>query len=135
MRYPIRRTIVRLALPLTLAACASSSSGRSPQSSPDKITRNEIISSNAMNALDVVNRLRPDWLRGRSPASIGGGGISTQLILVYLDGHRLGDLTALRTLSANGIQSMQWVDAVRAETVLSDVGSDPIAGAILIRTQ
>jgi hypothetical protein len=64
-----------------------------------------------------------------------GGGARTQIVAVYLDGHRLGDIQSLRTLSVDAIKSMQWLDAARAATVLNEVGSDPIAGAIIIKTQ
>ena len=125
-----------VALTLGFAACASSGKGSgTPRSAPDKITRSEIAASNVMDAYELIDRLRPDWFRGRGTASIGGGRISRQIVLVYLDGHRLGDLTALRTLSVGGIDSIQWLDATRAETVLSGVGSDPIAGAIVIKSQ
>jgi hypothetical protein len=136
MSFIIVRTIATATLAVVLSACATTGSGpATARSSPDKITRSEILASNTMNAYELINRLRPDWLRGRGTASIGAGRISSQLVLVYLDGSRLGDITALRTLSVNGIQSMQWLDAARAETVLSNVGSDAIAGAIVIKTQ
>jgi hypothetical protein len=114
-------------------ACASAGKSSASHSS-ERITAAEIATSGASNALELIERLQPQWLRARGQASIGGGGRS-QLIVVYLDGHRLGDLTSLRTLSVTGIQSMKWLDATRAATVLTDVGSDPIAGAIIIRTQ
>jgi hypothetical protein len=136
LRFNYALTAGRLALTLTLAACASSgTSSSTPRRSPDKITRSEIAASNVMNAYELIDRLRPDWFRGRGTASISGGRISSQVVLVYLDGHRLGDLTTLRTLSVSGIDSIQWLDATRAETVLSGVGSDPIAGAIVIKSQ
>ncbi len=123
-------------LALVLGACASGVGTTSAsRASPDKISRSEIAQSSASNAYELVDRLRPDWLRGRGTASISAGRISNPVVLVYLDGHRLGDLTALRTMSVSGIDSMQWLDATRAETVLTGVGSDAIAGAIVIKSQ
>jgi hypothetical protein len=117
-----------------VTACASSgTSGSTPRSS-DNITTAEIRSSSATNAYTLIERLRPNWLRTPAMGTIGGGG-RTQLVVVYLDGHRLGDIQSLRTLSVDGIKSMQWLDAARAATVLNEVGSDPIAGAIIIKTQ
>jgi hypothetical protein len=52
-----------------------------------------------------------------------------------MDGQRLGDVTALRMVSIMGIKSMQWLDAARAYTVLPGLGSDPISGAIVIKTR
>jgi hypothetical protein len=113
-------------------ACASSGGGAGGRS--DLITANQIATSGASTAFDAVQRLQPHWLRAPAAGSIGAGG-RNQVILVYLDGHRLGEVGSLRTLSTSGIRSMQWLDAVRATTVLPEIGSDPIAGAIVIKTQ
>lgn len=123
-------TVVAL---VALAACASSGTVGSIRHSPDQVTSEEIATSSASNAYELIERLRPNWLRPPSTGSLNAG-VRTRLIVVYLDGHRLGDLQSLRTLSVDGIRSMEWLDATRAATVLSEVGSDPIAGAIIIKT-
>lgn len=69
-----------------------------------------------------------------APGSIGGG-VRSQAIVVYLDDSRLGGLDALRTLSTDGIRSMRFLDATRAATVLHNMGSEPIAGAIVLSTK
>ena len=130
------RRIAVLAVTVVVTACASSGSGSSgARSSPDRIERAEITKSNASNAYELINRLRPNWLRATNPGSIGGGVTRTQMILVYLDGQRLEDMNALKTISAASIQSGQWIDSARAATVLRDVPTGPIAGAILLKTQ
>lgn len=123
----------RFATFVALAACASSGTAGSGRHSSDQVTYAEIASSSATNAYELIHRLRPNWLRPPNIGSIGGG-MRSQVIVVYLDGQRLGDLESLRALSADGIRSMQWLDAARAATVLTEVGSDPIAGAIIIKT-
>ena len=138
----VRRVITSLAataaLLLYVPACASSGTSapsKVRESSPDRITSVEIeASGGAQTAYDLVRRLRPRWLQSGPTGSIGGGRVSQQVLLVYLDGNRLGTMDALRTLSASGIKSMQYYDAVRAATVLREVGSDPISGAIVIST-
>lgn len=133
----MRRTMVRALasfwLVLGLTACASGGTARSSTGEPNRITSAEIRSSSATNAFELVSRLRPNWLKQKTTGRISGG-VRSQLILVYLDGNRLGDVSALRTLSVSGIQSAQWLDAVRAATVLQGIGSDAIAGAIVLRT-
>ena len=131
--------LTALSLAVTVGACASSSgSGARPrvsESSPDRITSTEIeATSGASTALDLVRRLRPRWLQTGAVASIAGGRATSQVLLVYLDGNRLGTADVLRTLSASGIKSMQYYDAVRAATVLREVGSEAISGAIVIST-
>ena len=125
--------LCRLAIIVILTACASSGAAGGDRHSADQVTYAEIAGSSATNAYALIERLRPNWLRAPAVASIGGGA-RTQIVVVYLDGHRLGDLESLRTLSVNGIHSMQWLDAARAATVLNEIGSDPIAGAIVIKT-
>jgi len=130
----LRRTfkVFLLATAAAQTACATAGPRTTPQRS-DVITAYQISTSGAATAWDAVERLQPHWLRAPATGSIGAGARS-QVILVYLDGHRLGDLTSLRTLSTSGITSMRWLDAARASTVLTDIGSDPIAGAIVVQT-
>ncbi|MGE5749568.1 MAG: hypothetical protein ACM31F_06380 [Gemmatimonas sp.] len=121
---------------LVLTACASS--GAKPtisESSRDKVTSIEIANTEAATAYDLVNRLRPQWLRAGGTSSIGGGSIQNMVTLVYLDGHRIGTIETLRTITAAGISSMEWIPATRAAIVLTDVGSDAINGAISLKTR
>lgn len=137
----MRRT---LAIAAAIAALSSAATGcassgtpkpRVTESSPDRITATEIeATSGASTAYDLVRRLRPRWLRAAPTGSISGGRVTTQVLLVYLDGNRLGTAEVLQTLSASGIKSMQYYDAVRAATVLHEVGSEPVSGAIVILT-
>ena len=122
---------------LSSAGCASSGTAnpRITEASPDRITAAEIEATpGASTAFDLVRRLRPRWLQAGPTGSIGGGRVSNQVLLVYLDGNRLGTADALRTLSSSGIKSMQYYDAVRAATVLREIGSEAISGAIVITT-
>jgi len=115
------------------SGCASS--GTTPaQSSPDRITSTEIANSSASNAYELINRVRPNWLKRIAPGSLSGG-VRSQVVLVYIDGSKYGDLTSLRSLSISGLKSIQWLDAVRAGTLLPNIGSEPIAGAIVISTR
>lgn len=135
LRIAIRKAALLSAI-ATLAACASSGTGSAAaRSSPDRLTRAEISKSNASNAYERISRLRPNWLRATGTGSISGGAARTQIILVYLDGQRLEDMNALRTISVAGIQSADWLDNTRVATVLRDAPVGPIAGAILLKTQ
>lgn len=60
--------------------------------------------------------------------------MASQITLVYLDGNKVGDAESLKSLTAIGISSMQWMDAARAQTLLRDIGSEPIVGAIVLTT-
>ena len=121
-----------------LCACASATSGTSSarttarESSPDYITSVEVAATPVSNVYDLINRLRPQWLRTQT-GSIRDN-TRSQVIAVYLDDARMGDVASLRTISTTGVQSLRYYDATRAATVLRNPGSDPIAGAIVITT-
>ncbi len=128
--------VARFSMIIGLAACASSGAvGGTARTSPDRITRSEIYSSNATNAYELISRLRPNWLRPGPTGSIGGGVVQSQAILVYLNSQRLEDLNALKTISAEGLESAQWIDAARVQTVLNQAPSGPVAGAIVLKTR
>ena len=131
----VARILARALILLTLAACASTGASAGSRSSPTRLTRAEIYGSNASNAYELISRLRPDWLRAQPTASVAGGVVRSQSILVYLNRQRLDDLDALKTISAGGIESAEWIDAARVQTVLSEVPAGSIAGAIVIRTR
>jgi hypothetical protein len=126
---------VRLSLLAAVIACASSGGGATPRSNPDLISRNEIYNSNSSNAYELVARLRPQWLRAPATGSIGAGLPLNQAILVYLDRQRLETLDALKTISVGGIDTVQWIDAGRVQTIMGDAPSGPIAGAIVFKTR
>jgi hypothetical protein len=134
-----RRSVRTAAVLLAISSLPSCSSSRGPRtavqtSSSDYVTSMEISAVGATNAYDLISRLRPRWLRTQSPASIGAG-VRSQVVAVYLDGVRVGELDALRSLSTSGFLTMRYYDATRAATVLRDPGSEPIAGAIVITTK
>lgn len=128
-------TLTLGAFTIVTYACASTQTSRVTESSPDVITSIEINATPVPTAFDIVSRLRPNWLRAGRTGSIGGGSVSSQVTLVYLDGQRLGGIETLRTLTAAGITGMRYLDATRAATILRDPGSEAISGAIVITTK
>lgn len=126
-------TVTAFGALLVILGCASSGTTRA-QSEPDRITGAEIDNSTASNTYELINRLRPNWLKRTAPGSLSGG-VRSQVVLVYIDGTKYGELTTLRSLSVSGLKSIQWLDAVRAGTLLPSIGSEPIAGAIVITTR
>ena len=125
-----------LAVAVLLGACTSAgtSSARTGtrESSPDYITSIEVAATPVANVYDLINRLRPQWLRTQT-GSIRDN-TRSQVIAIFLDDVRMGDVASLRTISTSGVQSLRYYDATRAATVLRNPGSDPIAGAIVITT-
>jgi hypothetical protein len=143
MRFP--RFVICSAIVVAATACASSGAttaktdvagGKQSQtSSPDYVTSIEIEKTAADNAFELISRLRPRWLTSPGGATKLGGGATTSVVAVYLDGFRVGVKENLKSISSSGIVSMRWYDAARAATILHEVGSEPIAGAIVINTK
>ncbi|MFL5385535.1 MAG: hypothetical protein ACJ8GN_23700 [Longimicrobiaceae bacterium] len=89
---------------------------------PNLIAAAEIDGTTASDALNVVQRLRPQWLRARAASRAGS-------VIVYLNGGRLGSVMELRTMKAESIAEMRFI---RSEEAVPRFGMDHRAGAILV---
>lgn len=88
----------------------------------------EIQQSGATNAYEVVQRLRPQWLRVRGQNRRSDRGV----ILVYRDTFPMGGVAALRQISTTGIRTIQFLGPVEAA---SRLGAGHEHGAIVVVTQ
>jgi hypothetical protein len=139
------RTSVWIALLLTAGACASggTTGSNKPKTSSTRITKAEINATSASSAYDVVSQLHPDWLRpprstmsgAMGAAQAGSTSMRTPLVLVYVDGVRMGGLDQLRSLSAASITSIEYADATRVASVVRDLGAVAPDAAILVSTK
>lgn len=119
------------------AACASSSgatTGTRSTRTPDLITKADIDATPSGNAYDLVNRLRPQWLRPTGLGSVSGGTATSYGIVVFLDNVRMGGLETLRSMDSGSIVSIRYMTAERAAS-LPGIGRDPIGGAIVVNTR
>ena len=97
----------------TAAAPADSASAR-PRFSRDMLTEQEILQANVTtNALDAVQRLRPQWLRIRGSATVPEND-GTTAIQAWLNGRHLGDVQTLRDIPVGQIIDMRWVEPIQA---------------------
>ena len=109
-----KHSVVFIALALTLAssACSStgSSSGRSARSNrnPDLITQAELAEVTERNVFDAVRRLRPQWLRIRGRGMVSINREST--IPVYLDGIRRGSTALLGRIRPSEVQEIRYLN-------------------------
>ena len=126
--------VVMLLAVATVLGCSSprSRTVATNTSSPDYVTSAEIAGTTASNAYDLIARLRPRWLKPLPAGSLRS--VRSQVIVVYVDGVKIGPTEGLRSISASSVTTMRYYDATRAATVIQDVGSEPIAGAIVITT-
>jgi hypothetical protein len=132
----MRTYVIAAALMLTACFSLSCSSGRSATQGPslgnqNELTLEQIRASDARDALEAVERLRPLWLRTRSPSSVN----APNTILVYLNDTRLGGIAALRGYPLEGITGMTYLSASEAANKLSRVGTAVVDGAIVLSTR
>jgi hypothetical protein len=121
------RLVSAFALAVTLAACASS--GSSPaRRQRNTITHEEIAALNVSTAYQVIQQLRPEYLRTRGPTSIQSPRAS--LAAVYMNGVRLLDgIADLHRIQAGDIETINFISAADATTRW---GTNHTGGAIEI---
>jgi hypothetical protein len=123
---PGRAATLLLACTLLLGACGSS--GTQGRGSRDVLTAEEISRASGMTAYDVVQQLRPQFLRIRTGRSVQGSGQIEPVI--YVDNIRSGGLAALRDIRAESVEEIRYIGASDATTRF---GTGHMAGAILVR--
>jgi hypothetical protein len=124
---------------LTLAACASAGGPANTGGDRDVITADDVARvPQATNAYDVIDRLRPFWLKQNGPRSLANGGgnqvadVGSVGTVVFIDGVKAGDLEQLKTINASAIKQIRFLDASEA-TALHGTGF--LYGAIEVTTR
>ena len=139
-------------LAVTLALCAvaacSSSGSSTAQTSTSPVTRDtsnagawtrgsrnvlteaDMMKSSARDALQMIQTLRPDWLRSRGSAASISGGVSE--VVVYLNGQRFGGPEALSQFQPTSLKEARYISASEAT---NRFGTGHNSGAILLRTK
>ena len=116
-------------LVLFASACGGGSRLGGPRSQSDPITILEIEERGPFNSLyDLVQILRPRWLRSQGPDSFISGQGAVQ---VHIDGNWIGPVQNMRNLAAHGVTSLRWLDPVDAA---ARYGLDHGHGAIVVST-
>jgi len=110
-------------------ACAPPSGTRTARD-VNVITRQELEAAVAQNAYDVIQNLRPSYLRTRGTQSLDPT-VRTQA-WVYLDGQRYGDIATLRSMTVDAIEEIRYLNPSLATT---KYGVNHTAGAIEVTTR
>lgn len=108
-----------------LAACGSSQAGSRPTTSV--LTGEEIRGSTALTAFDVVQQLRPQYLRARGQRTLQRADAGEPVI--YVDNLRAGGIDALRTIRAGEIEEIRYLTPSEATT---RYGTGHLGGAIAV---
>lgn len=124
------RTIRSLLLAMLLVACTRQATGAVGSADRDTITEAEIAGTSAMNAFEIVQKLRGNFLSNRGKTTILGKSSSTPM--VYLDGVRFGEIASLRNIPAPTVQSIRLYRAWEAQ---QRYGNDVMGGVIEVTTK
>jgi hypothetical protein len=92
------------------------------------ITSDEVRELTRLSAFEIVQRLRPMWLQPRGVDSFR----QSNAVAGYLDGLRIGDVSALRNIRANDIKEIRYLDSRQATTRF---GVGHPSGAVLVETR
>jgi TonB-dependent Receptor Plug Domain len=76
------------------------------------ITESELRSVPASNLYELIEKVRPNFLRSRGASSISMPG--GEYAVVYLDGRSYGDLASLRSLIPSQVSQVRYYDASTA---------------------
>ena len=112
---------------LVLTACATAAPGTT-RIRADQISHQEIVDQGPCSAWELVQNLRPIWLRKRGQTSF----TQETDVVVYLDSTRMGYRDSLRQIDAHNIDYIEYMDARRATVRF---GTGHVNGAILVHTQ
>jgi hypothetical protein len=108
----LQRATVCLAI-LVLLACGSSGAGPG-RGSANVITRSELSTLDLSTAYDAVQRLRPQFLRGRGSTSIRDP--NPVLPIVYIAGVKQGGPEALHRVRVSEVEEIRYINASDATT-------------------
>jgi hypothetical protein len=109
------------------AACApKTGANRAASRSPELITAEEIVESQAASAYEAVLKLRAHFLNSRGQTSVLNRS-APELPNVYLDGVKYGPVSSLRNIPANQVAQIRLYRAWEASTRF---GTGNVAGVI-----
>ena len=129
----IRRLMSAGVIAVTIAACHAASPGTHvPSTSRGVVRADEIARSPSGNLYETLQRLRPEFLRGRGVASFSHGAVEQATPVVYCDHMRLGGLEWLRNIQAADVVEVRYLSSNEAQF---RYGSGHMGGVIDVRTK
>ena len=77
------------------------------------ITQAEIAQLPSSSLYDLIQKVRPEFLRSRGTSSFSD--TNTEYPVVFVDGRQYGDMASLRTLVSAQISQVRYYDAMAAQ--------------------
>ena len=117
---------------LAAAGCASAGGGGGGGggSNPDLITPEQIATRNDGTAEELVQSLRPGWLRARTAGTFASQG--PILPEVFIDGTYYGPIVSLRNIPTSTIDYLEFISATDATTLY---GTGYMGGVIHVHSR
>jgi hypothetical protein len=127
-----QRWIVALAVGFLIAGCGSAGERSGGSEGRNVISLDDIeeLSGSYGDAYQIVDRLRPRWLRSRGATSLRDPRAGYPV--VYIDGLRFGALQTLREIDAQSVERMELLSSSAATTRF---GTGHMGGAILVTSR
>ena len=127
----MRRSLSILVIGAAMAcAPAASTTSTGVKRQANVITQAEVQASFESNAYDVVNKLRPMFLKTRGRSTVQG--TNPEYASVFLDDQFYGDLNSLKTIAATQIQEIRYYPGTE---VAMKFGMQYGAGVTAVKTR
>ena len=102
-----------IALAGAIACASGGATGNAPPiADRNIITQSELELAVGTNLYQVIEKLRPNFLRSRGPTSINTPG--EEYPVVFVDGRKYGDIGSLRSLIPSQVTQVRYYDAASA---------------------
>jgi hypothetical protein len=128
----IRTSILAAALALIAggASGAAGGGGGGGGGNPDVITAEQIATRTDGTVEELVQSLRPGWLRPRTAGTLSSAG--PIMPEVFLDGSYFGPIGALRTIPTTSVDNIEFIGASDATTLY---GTGYMGGVIHVHSR
>ena len=127
---------MRLLYAIGLAAIVGCTSGGQTEgvapADRNVITEAEMTSVPSSSLYDLVEKLRPHFVRSHGSTSLNAPN-SASFAAVYVDGHPYGDINQLRSLVAAQVAEVRYYDAITAQQRYGLTGGSGVIDVIIKR--
>jgi hypothetical protein len=124
------RLLAGVVFPFWLLACTHSQTVAANSPGSEVITEQEVASTTAATAYDIIRKRRPNFLSSRGKTSLLG--TSNADPTVYVDDQAYGPISSLRTIPASQVSSIRLYRSWEATT---KYGSGNMGGVIAVSTK
>ena len=130
---PFRHLCLLILPVLILTACATTTNSDRAAAGDDRdvISGEYLRQTDATNVLEVIERVRPNWLVSRGTRSMR---LETEIIVV-LDETYFGGPETLRNFRPEEFRMIRYIDGATATSTFLGIGSRHVEAAIVLQTR